>query len=636
MFTTINAECDRAEQSKHIKIGLKPHQLAMIHQMSSLEMNSISDDSYIINSNIGILADPVGSGKTLTTLGLIASSNDLPDVEPVSVNINNRITILKKENKSVFLPLNIIVVPHTIISQWVQTIENYTDLKYLLVNKTKVITSLKKKHDEIETQPLNVTMGLNNYKVFKVFEDYNIILVSSSFYNKLANILFNYYNNIMINRIFIDEVDTINIRACHYANAKFSWFITSTYENMLYPKGVSKYIEPVTNQIISHPVPWNERQNYQRIFYPGICNTGYIRDCGDTFNSILNDFPTLLTNLILKNDEEFIKQSFRLEDPNDNYLVCQYPLNMNIIKDVVNNDVLQLLNAGNVSGAIERLNCSKVDSDENLIKLVTQDLEYELHNTKLELDMKRQLHYQNIETKQQAISKLEEKIASITSKITYIRDKLVEKAKCPVCCDQVENKTIVKCCNTAFCLECITTWLAMNTNNGCPYCRGKVSLHDTIIVDSSVKTCAYKSAEIKDKIYHLKNHLMKLKAKGNYKLLIFADYFQSFEMIKSVLGKLDIRYAMLKGSSAVINNTVESYKTEDGIDVLLLNSDYCGSGLNLENTTDIVVFHYMNRSKDKQIIGRAQRPGRTSKLNILRLCYENEIASVSDMSTRVD
>jgi hypothetical protein len=56
------------------------------------------------------------------------------------------------------------------------------------------------------------------------------------------------------------------------------------------------------------------------------------------------------------------------------------------------------------------------------------------------------------------------------------------------------------------------------------------------------------------------------------------------------------------------------------------NSFMYGCGMNLENTTDIVLIHkIISVSKYKQIIGRAQRPGRTSRLNIYELVHENEL-----------
>ena len=78
----------------------------------------------------------------------------------------------------------------------------------------------------------------------------------------------------------------------------------------------------------------------------------------------------------------------------------------------------------------------------------------------------------------------------------------------------------------------------------------------------------------------------------------------------------------------LINKIVKNYKLSnsepESIKILLLNAEYCASGINLENTSDIVIYHSMTPAKTKQIIGRGQRPGRTSQLNVWKLCYENE------------
>ncbi len=78
------------------------------------------------------------------------------------------------------------------------------------------------------------------------------------------------------------------------------------------------------------------------------------------------------------------------------------------------------------------------------------------------------------------------------------------------------------------------------------------------------------------------------------------------------------------GTSAHINNVIAKYKAGE-IKCLLLNARFFGSGLNLENTTDIIIYHRMNTELKKQVEGRAQRPGRTCQLKIHELLYENEI-----------
>ena len=47
--------------------------------------------------------------------------------------------------------------------------------------------------------------------------------------------------------------------------------------------------------------------------------------------------------------------------------------------------------------------------------------------------------------------------------------------------------------------------------------------------------------------------------------------------------------------------------------------------MNLENSTHIIFVHKMEEEIEKQVIGRAQRMGRTSILNIIYLQYDNEL-----------
>ena len=108
------------------------------------------------------------------------------------------------------------------------------------------------------------------------------------------------------------------------------------------------------------------------------------------------------------------------------------------------------------------------------------------------------------------------------------------------------------------------------------------------------------------------------------KVLIFSEYNTSFVEIESYLKECEYKFANLKGTSSVIAKTIAKYKEGD-TNILLLNSTYFGSGINLENTTDLFMFHRMKDNIDQQVIGRAQRPGRKTSLNLYRLCHDNEL-----------
>lgn len=70
---------------------------------------------------------------------------------------------------------------------------------------------------------------------------------------------------------------------------------------------------------------------------------------------------------------------------------------------------------------------------------------------------------------------------------------------------------------------------------------------------------------------------------------------------------------------------IKAYKEDPQVKVILINSIKDGCGLNLENTTHILFLHYTERTLVEQVIGRAQRPGRTCRLKIVCLYHKNEM-----------
>jgi SNF2 family DNA or RNA helicase len=56
----------------------------------------------------------------------------------------------------------------------------------------------------------------------------------------------------------------------------------------------------------------------------------------------------------------------------------------------------------------------------------------------------------------------------------------------------------------------------------------------------------------------------------------------------------------------------------------LIDDSYFGVGLNIEYATDFIFIHKTDPEIESQLIGRAQRFGRTEKLNIWKLLYPNE------------
>jgi SNF2 family DNA or RNA helicase len=123
-----------------------------------------------------------------------------------------------------------------------------------------------------------------------------------------------------------------------------------------------------------------------------------------------------------------------------------------------------------------------------------------------------------------------------------------------------------------------------------------------------------------DKIFELNNN------NPVKKYLIFTEYESTLNTkITSILDKWNLKYDRIRGSTATINKQLEKYKNPNGeTNVLLVNSKFFGSGMNLENTSDIIIMHKMQSDIEMQAIGRAQRFGRKGELRIWKLYYQNE------------
>jgi SNF2 family DNA or RNA helicase len=137
--------------------------------------------------------------------------------------------------------------------------------------------------------------------------------------------------------------------------------------------------------------------------------------------------------------------------------------------------------------------------------------------------------------------------------------------------------------------------------------------------------CGSSAAEIsatsRDKINMLLHLLGKQTGR---KVIIFSDYSKIFNTITTLLNENGMRYVELDGGNVkALDKILNEYKF-GGARVLMLNSAFYGCGMNLENTSDIIFFHKTDRIMYEQVIGRAQRPGRTGRLAVHNLLYLNE------------
>ena len=121
----------------------------------------------------------------------------------------------------------------------------------------------------------------------------------------------------------------------------------------------------------------------------------------------------------------------------------------------------------------------------------------------------------------------------------------------------------------------------------------------------------------------MKNQTRKQRGEASCKYLIFSNYDGTFSKIDEILKSKGLISRTLKGSSGAVTNILNSFKKGD-INVLMLNTNHKGAGLEITDATDIIMTHVFDKELSKQVIGRAQRLGRTIPLNVHILKYDNE------------
>ena len=563
--------------------SLKKHQELALHNMKCLEDGNITINSNSsINTNIGVYSDCVGAGKSYTLMALIDINKTPLNSERREIHMYGAACITYVDDERPTLT-TMIVVPHSIVKQWESYIIENTDFSFYKINNNK------------------------SREAFSPDRTLDILLVSSTMYG----LFMSNHNDIRFNRVIFDEADSINIPNCEKPNANFTWMVTSSLQNLFFVHGY--YYIRDTNYISGY------ERAFRRHYTNGIRKNGYIKE---TFKSLTPLSDPILKYIVVKNNDDFVQNCFQLLDPDVFTVQCSTPAYLNIIRGATSTEVLNRLSAGDKEGAMLALGCN-VDTLSNIVGHVTKDLQMQLGNLESQLDFIQGLSYSrgsDLDIQRRRIESTEKEICEVKEKIKGIEERMQDysDSACPICMDTFDDPVAcVSCCKNMFCLQCLTQ--SLEVRNSCPMCRSEVNPDSmNIIYDKKVTTR-------KDNRPTKEEALLSLLRRKDRKFLVFSSYDNTFKNLEKTLTTSNTRYAKVSGNSFVIQSNLNKYKNGD-LDVLLLNSNNYGSGINLQNTTDVIFFHKMSKDLESQVIGRAQRYGRTDRLRVHFLYYDHELS----------
>ena len=717
----INPEGPIIETPNSMKINLKYHQKRLLYEM--LEKENIT---YRVSSGINLfcLGDKVGSGKSIDILALISHSPFVNNT--ISNKLKYKVTKYSSFKGLVLEPTiefktNLIVIPHGIYNQWITYVKTTTSLTYygistnkdiskfsfkdleagnyntLIVKSTRYndfMTAIYNKYPPTINYSKNIvennidnlltdlkstmspcwsSLKLNNFDDYFIdnlqilktkLEEISIDSIKENIvkFGKYKLSTGVHYKGPIFQRVIMDEANSIKIPRCKSVYGKINWFITSSIEDLLEPYGKKDYYAG-------------------KVIINGIKGSGFIKD--SLAANYGKNYSNFIQDIYLKNKDLFVKNSFNLPEPIEYKISCYTPPELKALQGVALPEVINALNAGDLTSAIQQVGCN-ISSEKNIVDAVLHTLNTEFNKKSLLLKEKRQLldtivnelatlkikrkeikssiksteeellckdtplgtlnnliaykESKSIElngntliydTKQSTKSSLiksikvfEEQYDSIKFKLDSLKSRItnIEDKDCPICSEKIKSPCLTPCCKNIFCLTCMAQAIHYSPSNECPLCRTKnLTLSKLTAITSEVIDT--NESKLPTKLESLIDLIIK---SPSGRFLVFSEYENSFNEISSELTNKNITYSKLSGSSGRITNIIENY-TNNKIKVLLLNAKHYGSGLNLQMTSDIVIYHRMTNDLEKQIIGRGQRMGRTSPLNIQYLCYDNEL-----------
>ena len=191
-------------------------------------------------------------------------------------------------------------------------------------------------------------------------------------------------------------------------------------------------------------------------------------------------------------------------------------------------------------------------------------------------------------------------------------------SNCSICYEKLEKPIMEPSCQNIFCGKCILAWF--KTNNNCPLCRKKVDLSDLIYIEKKEYNNFSNDNKNSEKL-KTKEEILEEIIKKDGKFLIFSSWNNTVNIIYNVIEKYS--FSELKGSVSQQSNIINNFK-QGKIKILFLNSKNNGSGLNLQEVTDIILYHKMDERNVSQIIGRANRIGRTIPLYVHHLINSSD------------
>lgn len=563
------------------------------------QMVGIQTGDWMVESKVHIFADITGYGKTATMIGVLCRDKMPWRKEGVTEDVythssilgvyGNGLIVSKRCLRFQKVPCTLIVSNMAILHQWHEAITSSTTLRVELVKSRMDIHACK----DLATE-------------------YDVVLCTSCLYNEWIR----QYSQYAWKRVIYDEPCDVRIPNMLPVATGSLWLVTATPMILLFQ-------QRSTAHFLSNLFPKHMD-------------------------------PSLFERLVVKNDDGFVRHSYDLPPCDHFQYQCVLPV-YHLVRDVLSGPIMDMISAGDISGAVRMIGGAShsPDSTTSIYELILHERQERI----LECEMKIQRYRRLLDAgRMEKWRKRKEEAERDIDVIHRRMREMYQTSGCAICLsDTTEKPVLLSCCQNVFCGKCI--FQCLHYQEVCPFCRKPVvasSVHEVPLClrpplssfpatrRSSSPTSLLPIAgstevgpvEEEDRrtsngneeeeittpartkiqwIYHL---IQEKHCEGRF--IIFSCFDESFDLLRKAFVRDKMEFYELRGSNEQRLKALTSFR-ETSPCVLFLNTLRHGAGLNLQEATDLILFHRMPEPVQTQVVGRAQRIGRRTPLRIHHL-----------------
>ena len=557
---------------------------------------------YTYKSSVGIIGETTGAGKSIIMLAIIAGNPRVYDhyVEDVDHLDCRHMQLRTHQEYEMRSMINVIVIPHDLMKQWVNYISMHLDRTYhrYYIKTDKDLAAVIPMLEAVQMEPTVVLVTNLRYQTFML---------------EMQRVRIN------ISRLIFDEADSIDLKRSSMirnSSVGFTWFISANIHNF-------------TSR--------NQGQ-LAEIYMDMIRIRGIYRTRMQDDNPIRREFArSLFQHTVLRNPPAIVEATFRLPAPSMVTIYSKEERTLRVLQDVIAPDVREMIAAGNFQAAAEAIGLKTEESSDSIISHLTSDIQKKIRNLQVDYYAAEHKEYATEARKGEVLNGIRVEIRRFKEQIEGIRQRLESDNIDPITMDEIVQPVVLPCCHNKMDMATISQWL--DRHSSCPMCRQHTRLQDLIFIGPAPAAAAaaplveqaaaagapvgYDSKEHtkeENLLWMLREHI---RIGPETRILL---YMKNGHISSETFRQIELMgLPIYETRNSNFAHRIDDFR-QGKIRVLVLNSNAMGTGFNMEFVTDLILYHHLiQHSLEQQVIGRAQRPGRSNVLNIWRMLHMNEV-----------